>query len=241
MSINEKMTDIANAIRSKTGKTGSLTLDDMATEINGIETEPTLQSKTVSPSTSSQTVTPDGGYDGLSQVTVAAIPRSYVKPTTTKTATTYTPTTYNQTIAAGTYCSGVQTIKGDANLIAENIAEGVSIFGVTGTHSSGGSLETCTVTIRTTSSAYRPTNIAYTSVDTNGNIIGVSQTVSNANSTTITCVINSVFVVQYKYLAQNITSNVSMLFAHDNCGIYKLDNNATTADIFNSNSGGGFA
>ncbi len=37
--INEKMTSIANAIREKTGKTGKLTLDNMATEIANISTD----------------------------------------------------------------------------------------------------------------------------------------------------------------------------------------------------------
>ncbi|MDE6284906.1 MAG: hypothetical protein K2M17_04100, partial [Bacilli bacterium] len=53
-----------------------------------------------------------------------------------KEATTYTPGTSNQTIAAGQYLSGVQTIKGDANLKAANIAKGKSIFGVSGTYTS---------------------------------------------------------------------------------------------------------
>lgn len=53
-----------------------------------------------------------------------------------KGATTYTPNTKDQTIASGNYLSGVQTIKGDANLVAGNIAKGKTIFGVTGTYTS---------------------------------------------------------------------------------------------------------
>ena len=102
------------------------------------DAEPVLQDKTVTPTTSKQTVTADDEYDGLNIVTVNAIPSSYIKPTTTKAATTYTPTTTNQTIAAGTYLSGAQTIKGDANLTAGNIKSGVSIFGVAGSYEGNG-------------------------------------------------------------------------------------------------------
>lgn len=111
----------------------------------------TQAAKTITPTTSSQTAVNSGVYT-TGAVTVGAIPSTYVKPTTTKSATTYTPTTSNQTITAGTYCSGAQTIEGDANLVADNIKSGVSIFGVNGSYegsggSSGGDLEVCTLTI----------------------------------------------------------------------------------------------
>lgn len=99
---------------------------------------PNLQTKTVTPSESTQTVSPDSGYDGLSKVTVNAISSTYIgSDVTKKSAATYIPKTTNQSIASGQYLSGTQTIKGDANLVAGNIKSGVSIFGVTGTYTGG--------------------------------------------------------------------------------------------------------
>ena len=57
----------------------------------------------------------------------------------TQGAKTVTPTTTNQTaVSSGRYVTGNVVVAGDANLVPENIAEGVSIFGVQGTHSGGG-------------------------------------------------------------------------------------------------------
>lgn len=46
-----------------------------------------LQSKTATPTTSSQAIQPDSGFTGLSQVTVNAIPSQYIVPTGTKSIT----------------------------------------------------------------------------------------------------------------------------------------------------------
>ena len=74
---------------------------------------------------------------------VAAGSKSSTQQLTTQAAKTVTPTTTNQTaVASGRYTTGDVVVSGDANLVPENIAEGVSIFGVTGTHSGGG-FETC--------------------------------------------------------------------------------------------------
>lgn len=66
-------------------------------------------------------------------------PKSAAQQLTTQGAATITPGTTAQTaVASGRYTTGDVVVAGDANLVPENIAEGVSIFGVTGTHSGGG-------------------------------------------------------------------------------------------------------
>lgn len=91
-----------------------------------------LQSKSVSPSTSAQTVTPDTGYDGLSSVEVAA-----ARLQTLTGSNAITPTTQDQIVTkTDSNYYGLFSVKvlGDANLLAENIKKDVSIFGVTGTY-----------------------------------------------------------------------------------------------------------
>ncbi len=148
------------------------------------------QNKTITPTTSQQTITADTGYSGLDTVIVEAMPLgtvtapltisntgasvttgtntitlskstsvtpnvttagyistgtagnssvSLTASVTTKAAATFTPTTSNQSIAAGTYLTGAQTIKGDSNLVASNIKSGVTIFGVSGSYTGSGS------------------------------------------------------------------------------------------------------
>lgn len=189
---------------------------------------PVLQTKTVTPTTSVQNVAPDSGYDGLSKVTVSAIPSTYVKPTTTKAATTYTPTTSNQTIAAGTYCSGVQTIKGDANLKAENIAEGVSIFGITGTHSGGGSVETCNFYTGMKNS--ESTSILFSSYENGQVITYVIDTPNTANA----LISNSVIKNSPIILLNNVdfVDMVGLEHIYDSISstrIYKITGDATAS------------
>ena len=97
---------------------------------SGVKTTGSIQ--TVTASQSGNVVTVPAGYIAAAQTLTVG---------TAKAAATYTPTTSDQTITAGQYLTGDQTIKGDANLVAANIVSGVTIFGVTGTASGGGSTD----------------------------------------------------------------------------------------------------
>lgn len=77
-------------------------------------------------SVGSHTITPSTGYDAMEEVDLTVSLPSV-------SATTYIPGTSNQSIASGQYLSGTQLILGDANLVAGNIKNGVTLFsGTTG-------------------------------------------------------------------------------------------------------------
>lgn len=157
-------------------QTNNSSLEEIITQLNKMPNaggDVELQDKTITPTTSQQTVTADEGYDGLNIVTVDAMPTAdQATPTISvdttsglitavvnqaagyvsggiktgtsqlafQTATTITPGTTNQiAVSAGTYVGGAITVQGDANLVADNIVSGASIFGVVGTASAGGS------------------------------------------------------------------------------------------------------
>lgn len=126
-----------------------------------------LQSKIVTPSTEQQIVTPDSGMNGLSMVTVEAMPGGTlaapsVSPSglitskiekggylnegdsrtlqmSTREGKTIVPATTDQVaMPARAYATGQIIVRGDGNLVPGNIRNGVSIFDVLGTFAGDG-------------------------------------------------------------------------------------------------------
>ena len=159
MSVNSKMTALADEIRVLSGTTEAMGIDAMKTHVGEANEEvgsqanliaqiitaldgkasdggsgddyiPTLQDKTVIPNVSEQKITADSGYDGLGIITVAAVPTQ---------SKSITPKSVSQDVTPdeNMFLSKV-TVVGDANLVASNIASGVNIFGVTGNYVGAG-------------------------------------------------------------------------------------------------------
>lgn len=89
-----------------------------------------------------QNVTPtvSAGYVSAGTAGTITVNGSNTSQLATQDAQTIIPGTTDQTIQSGKYLTGTQTIKGDANLVAANIAKNTTIFGVTGTHTGGATI-----------------------------------------------------------------------------------------------------
>lgn len=139
MDVTQKTVTAANMLN------GITALKNDGTDITGTYVAPTFstQSKTVSPTTSQQTVSPDTGYDGRSSVTVNAMPTgsagtpSATKGTVSNNSVTVTPSVTNTTgyitggtktgtavtVSASELVSGTKSISiAENGTITENVA-----------------------------------------------------------------------------------------------------------------------
>lgn len=181
------LTGMADQIRTMHGTTDAMApstmiekLQDANTEISeqeaalieiteilqtkAIGTPPKLQSKTVTPSASSQTVKPDANYDGLAQVVVNGdanlVAENIAKGVTVLGISgAYEPVLQGKIVNPGANAQSITpdenydglyqvVVNGDENLNPANIKSDVSIFGVTGTYEgTGGMGALCPVTL----------------------------------------------------------------------------------------------
>lgn len=144
---------------------------------------PTLQEKTVTPSTSAQSITADNGYDGLSKVTV----------------------------------------NGDANLTADNIKSGTSIFGVTGSYAgSSPNLQSKSVTYTSNGTATVTPDSGYDGLSS----VDVTVNVSGGGGATIPGIVELFTTSGLRYSPEfDATINITFSAWPNYFGVYCTDGN----------------
>lgn len=120
------VTDALTAIAAKGVDITGMNSDNLAALIEALATLPAL----TTPGAAADLRTGKQLIDGSGKIVTGTMPE--------QAAQTITPGTSNKTIASGRYLTGTQTIKGDSNLVAANIASGKTIFGVAGSYTGGG-------------------------------------------------------------------------------------------------------
>ena len=142
MSIQETyLSGIAAAIREVEGSEGSIVAKDFESRIKKIGVDHTAAIADLNSSHQSELAKYDTvqlGCDPSGLVTAVCGDTTGTLQLETQTEASITPTQETQVVvSAGKYTTGDISVAGDSNLVAENIAEGISIFGIEGTHFGG--------------------------------------------------------------------------------------------------------
>lgn len=204
MSVNSKMTAIADEIRELSSTIGTLGLDAMA---NTLKTENTSFFSNL-----------EAQDDLISQIRNALTGKaagSTDAPEPVLQSKTVTPSADEQIITADNGYDGLfqVTVEGDSNLISSNIVSGVSIFGIAGSASTGGSggssAQTAIVTVTIDAPLDLGTETLYY-IGPNG-YGSVNLGYFAMDSTTITCTNPSIIAIDTEYISFTPSSTITKL------------------------------
>lgn len=128
LTTDTELTSIANAIRTKGGTSASLEYPtDFVTAIGNIQT-----------GTDDSDATLNSNGQLLNGVTAYSKGTKYTGNIPSKSSSDLTASVLTVTAPSGYYASNATKTLADSNLVAGNIKNGTTIFGVTGTYSGGG-------------------------------------------------------------------------------------------------------
>ena len=207
--INDSLNDIKTAIIGK-GQTPSGNITTYATAIDNIvQSSPVIDSLSITPTTSAQTITAPSGTDGYSPVNVAAVTASIdnnivasnivsgvsilgvngsatvlngdtLSVTPSTSAQTLTPTSPKNGFTQVSVSAVTSNI--DANITAENIKKDVTILGVTGSLESGGGSDEPKMIANYVLKSSNGTNYTIEALTKNGNFLNPKSTQTTSST-----------------------------------------------------------